>query len=231
MSMMKFVLLSVFVAGLCMAGNVSEEQSNWYNRYKKQKNVPDPATQKVNTDKEPDLNEGFVSLYNGKDLTGWVAKGGKCKFEAKGEMIVGTCVKGSPSTYLSTEKEYDNFIFTAELKWIVEGNSGVMFRAKEKPGKGDKVTVYGPQAEMEEPSKGRGWSGGIYGQSCGGYFYPLWLDAHKEARKALKKDDWNRITIHCDGKVTKTWINGLPAAIWENEEYLRLLQPANPLRK
>ena len=127
-------------------------------------------------------------LFNGKDLTGWVAKGGHCKFEAQADMIVGTCVKGSPSTYLSTEKEYSNFIFTCEMKWIVDGNSGIMFRAQAKPGKKDKQTVFGPQVEMEGFSKNRGWSGGIYGQACGGYFYPLWLDAHQAVRKSLVKD-------------------------------------------
>ena len=221
MSYLKFFIISLVIASLSIAGNVSESQQSWYKKYKKQENAPDPAKQMLNTDKEPNLTDGFTDLYNGKDLTGWVLKGGTCKFEAKGDMIVGTCVKGSPSTYLSTEKEYDNFIFTCDLKWIVDGNSGVMFRAKSKKGKKDRETVYGPQAEMEGLAKGRGWSGGIYGQSCGGYFYPLWLDAHKDARNALKKDDWNRITIHAEGKLVKTWINGIPAANMENEEYLK----------
>ena len=75
----------------------------------------------------------------------------------------------------------------------------------------------GPQFEMEGMEKGRGWSGGIYGQSCGGYFYPLWLDAHKKARGALKEDQWNRVTISAKGKVVKTWINGIPASHWVNE--------------
>ena len=94
-----------------------------------------------------------------------------------------------------------------------------MFRAKTKPGKKNE-TVYGPQAEMEGWARDRGWSGGIYGQSCGGYFYPLWLKAHAEARKTLKKEAWNRITVSAKGNVVKTWINGLPAAHWvDNGEY------------
>jgi hypothetical protein len=133
--------------------------------------------------------------------------------EAKGDIIVGTCAKGSPSTYLSTVKDdYANFIFSCEIKWIVDSNTGVIFRAQAKNGQNGKVSVLEPQAEMEGLEKKHGWSGGIYGQSCGGYFYPLWLDAHKKARAALAKDAWNRITIKADGESVKTWINGTPAA-------------------
>ncbi|MEM9587597.1 MAG: DUF1080 domain-containing protein, partial [Planctomycetota bacterium] len=122
------------------------------------------------------------------------------------------------STYLSTQKaDYDNFIFTCDLFWEVDGNSGVMFRAQEKPRNDGDVTVFGPQAEMEGFSRDRGWSGGVYGQSCGGFFYPLWLKEHAEARTALKKGEWNRITISAKGNVVKTWVNGVPAAHWVDD--------------
>ena len=201
---------------------VAESQKKWIPVYKKQKNIPDPADMLINTDPEPDLNKGFASLYNGKDLDNWIPRGGHCKFEAAGEAIVGTCVPGSPSTYLSTKKDdYSDFIFTAELKWEVDGNTGVMFRAASKKGDGKKSneTVFGPQAEMEAFSKKRYWSGGIYGQSAGGWIYPMWLDAHEKTRNAMKKDGWNRITISAKGDTIKTWLNGYPAAHWKTAEY------------
>jgi hypothetical protein len=40
------------------------------------------------------------------------------------------------------------------------------------------------------------------------------LKTHKEVRSAIKKDDWNRITILAEGNVVKTWVNGIPAAHW-----------------
>ena len=169
----------------------------------------------LNEDKEPDLSEGFVDLFNGKDLSGWTPKGGKGKFEAKDGMIVGTVVKDTPSTYLCTDKtDFADFIFTCDIKWEVNLNTGVMFRASTRMKKDDKVEVYGPQAEMEGIEGDRGWSGGIYGQSCGGYFYPLWLTAHQKIRKAIIPDGWNRITIEAKGNTVKTWVNGIPAAHW-----------------
>ncbi|MCA9138866.1 MAG: DUF1080 domain-containing protein, partial [Planctomycetales bacterium] len=150
------------------AGEVDPAQAAWHKKYKDQQNIPAPDKMLLNTDKEPDLSEGFRDLFNGKDLTGWTPKGGSCKFEAVDGMIVGTVVAGSPSTYLSTENaDFTDFVFTCQMKWEVDGNSGVMFRAQTKPGKGGE-TVFGPQAEMEGITGDRYWNGGIYGQSCGG---------------------------------------------------------------
>lgn len=190
-------------------------QQSWIDRYIKQANVPKPEKQLLNNDEEPDLTKGFTSLFNGKDLTGWTPKGGECTFEAKNGEILGKCVPGSNSTYLCTDRtDYRNFIFTCDLYWDVDGNTGVMFRAALKEGKNGKEVVYGPQAEMEGLEQKRGWSGGIYGQSCGGYFYPLWLKQHAEVREALKPDAWNRITVSAKDNVVKTWVNGIPASHW-----------------
>lgn len=203
------------------AGELDPGQQDWYDHYKKQANIPAFDAMLLNTDPEPDLSGEFVSLFNGKDLTGWTPRGGKCEFEVVDGTLVGTVVKGSPSTYLSTNKEdYANFVFTCELKWEVDSNSGVMFRAQRKEGKKGE-TVFGPQAEMESEGKNRGWSGGIYGQSAGGWHYPLWLKAHEKARNARKNGDWNRITIQTKGNVVKTWVNGVPAAHWVNDTYLK----------
>ena len=209
-----FILISA-----SQANTISESQQQYIKKYDKQKNIPAPEDMLLNTDAEPDLTDGFIKLYNGTNLNGWTPKGGHCTFEAKGDEIIGTTVKGSASTYLSTEKaDYADFIFTAELKWEVDGNSGVMFRGQTKPGEKGEI-VFGPQAEMEGLKSGRGWSGGIYGQSAGGWYYPLWLESHKDAREALVKDGWNRITIKAKGDTFKTWINGIPAGHLKNDQY------------
>ncbi len=198
------------------------QQKDWIDHYQKQKNAPKPAEMLLNTDEEPDLDEGFVSLFNGKDLNDWEAKGGECTFEIKDGMILGTCIPGSKSTYLSTKKnDYKDFVFTCEWKLEVDGNTGVQFRSKatevEKKGVSS-VVVSGPQVEIEGKGKpGRNWTGGVYGQSCGGYFYPLWLKEHEAARAAEKKTEWNRVTISAQGNVVKTWINGVPVSHWVDD--------------
>ena len=200
-----------------LAGELDPKQQKWIKKYEKQENVPDPAKTLINEDPEPDLESGFTSLFSGENLNGWTPKGGGCKFEVSDGCIVASCVPGENSTYLCTTKaDYSDFVFTCDVKWDVDCNSGVMFRAKVRDGKNSE-TVYGPQAELEGFSQDRGWSGGIYGQSCGGYFYPLWLKEHRKARVALKEGQWNRLTISAQGNVIKTWINGVPAAHWTDD--------------
>lgn len=219
---LSLITLSLAPAFGASNNEISESQKKWIPAYEKQDNLPSPKEMLINTDSEPNLKRGFVNLYNGKNLDGWTPYGGHCTFEAKGKTIIGRTVPGSPSTYLSTLKDdYTDFIFTAEVKWEIDGNTGFMFRGQVKEDAKGKQTVFGPQAEMEAESKQRFWSGGIYGQSCGGWYYPLWLNAHEKARNAVDRDGWNRITIKSRGKFSNTWINGVPAARWKNDEYLK----------
>ena len=207
-----FVLVSVF--GQCCAGELDSSQTAWVQKYSTQENAPKPGEMLLNTEKEPELENGFVSLLNGKDLSNWERKGGRSSFDYKDGMIVGTCVPGEPSTYLSTKRtDYSDFVFTCEMRWEIDLNSGIMFRAKSDK----KKVVFGPQVEMEGIKKNRGWSGGIYGQSCGGYWYPLWLKEHSKVRGALNKEGWNRVTIMAKGQTVKTWVNGVPAAHWKGD--------------
>lgn len=212
---------SILLLALCFcgsqlsAGELDPQQHEWHEHYKKQPNAPNPEKMLLNTDAEPDVADGFVALFNGKDLTGWTPRGGTCKFSVRDGLLVGKSIPGSNSTYLCTEADdFTDFVFCCDMKWEVDCNSGVMFRAQTKPGKNDTETVFGPQAEMEGFSKDRHWSGGIYGQSCGGFFYPLWLKEHKEARAAAKKGEWNRLTVLTKGNVVKTWVNGVPVSHW-----------------
>ena len=206
------VLVSVF--GQCCAGELDSSQTAWVQKYSTQDNAPKPGEMLLNTEKEPELENGFVSLLNGKDLSNWERKGGRSSFDYKDGMIVGTCVPGEPSTYLSTKRtDYSDFVFTCEMRWEIDLNSGIMFRAKSDK----KKVVFGPQVEMEGIKKNRGWSGGIYGQSCGGYWYPLWLKEHSKVRGALNKEGWNRVTVMAKGQTVKTWVNGIPAAHWKGD--------------
>ncbi len=175
-------------------------------------------TQLFNTDKEPRIKgRKFVSLFNGKDLQGWITQQGTMKFDVVDGVIVGTCSEG-PSTFLCTGKKYVDFIFTCETKWIVDGNSGVQIRSQIRKDP-NRNTVIGPQAELEDLAKnGRNWSGGIYGQGLGKWLYPLSAPEHEAARNAIDRSGWNRMTVMVKGNVFKTWINGIPAAHWIDEE-------------
>ena len=84
---------------------------------------------------------GFVPMFNGKDLSGWVnvncAPG---TFFVKGEEVITT---GKPTGYLRTAKQYENFI--AEFDWMhvnktEVGNSGFFVWADPLPAVGSGYT-------------------------------------------------------------------------------------------
>jgi hypothetical protein len=207
-------LLTLHLLALTLAtgGTIdpSQEEHLSNKRYAK---APKPPEQKVNTGDEPDLEKGFTPLFENDSLEGWVPRGGECTFEMDGTDLVGTCVKGSSSTYFSSPRDdYEDFILTFEFKWDESGNTGVQFRSFVN----DKGSVAGYQCEID-PSE-RGWTGGIYNQSLDGWKYPLWMTEHNSIRESLKKDDWNRVTIRAKGDLIETWVNGIGATYLVNDE-------------
>jgi len=71
-------------------------------------------------------NGGFVSLFNGKDLSGWM--GNKTDYKAVDGMIVIDPAGGGKGN-LFTEKEYGDFIFRFEFQLTPGANNGIGVRA------------------------------------------------------------------------------------------------------
>ncbi|MGE4004171.1 MAG: DUF1080 domain-containing protein [Planctomycetaceae bacterium] len=75
--------------------------------------------------KDTDNEEGFVSLFNGKDLTGWtVSDKGLFKVED------GKIVANGPRSHCFTDKEFKNFEFRADVMTTPGSNSGIYFHTK-----------------------------------------------------------------------------------------------------
>ncbi|WP_400261255.1 family 16 glycoside hydrolase [Sphingobacterium sp. SG20118] len=60
--------------------------------------------------------KGWVNLFDGKTLNGWKSVGGKAPYSIEGETIVGRMTKGTPNSFLITEKEYGDFYFRVGCK-------------------------------------------------------------------------------------------------------------------
>src|SRR5262245_44631939 len=54
--------------------------------------------------------EGWVKLFNGKDLAGWIQRGGKAQYTVENGEIVGASVPRTPNSFLCTKREYSDFI-------------------------------------------------------------------------------------------------------------------------
>jgi hypothetical protein len=169
---------------------------------------------------------GFVPLFDGKSLDGWVQRGGKATYAVENGEIVGTSVAKTENTFLCTEREYGDFILELDIKVDNELNSGVQIRShvydepteqtvtdaagKEQTYKLPAGRVHGYQVEID-PSD-RSWSGGIYDEARRGWLFDLDDDAQKDAREAFRRNDWNHYRIEAVGPKIKTWINGVPIA-------------------
>ena len=83
--------------------------------------------------------EGFVTLFNGRNLDGWVnVNGAPETYFVQDNMIVTT---GIPHGMLRTEKQYQNYIL--ELEWRhtkVKGNAGLFIHSDDLPPVGKPFT-------------------------------------------------------------------------------------------
>ncbi|MCM8530512.1 MAG: DUF1080 domain-containing protein [Lentisphaeraceae bacterium] len=160
--------------------------------------------------------EGFVNMFNGKDLTGWENPYEWGEITVAGDEIHMNTKK--KKFFLCTEKKYKDFIFEVEIK-MPEGksNSGVLFRCMKKKNK-----AWGYQAECD-PSD-RKWSGGLYDEGRRKWMHPdrdfkvgkdefftknLSPEWSEEKKNAFKRHDWNKYRIECKGSEIKISINGV----------------------
>ena len=149
----------------------------------------------------------WVELINGYDFSGWEIKQGKAPFEIiEGNIVKATTILNSPSTYMGTIENYDDFILEYEIFAIPGLNSGVQFRSLVS----EKGQVYGYQCELDT-DEFRSWTGGIYDQSRRNLFlYPL--TRNEKGKNAFKNGIWNKVRVEAIGNTIRTWVNGIQCA-------------------
>jgi hypothetical protein len=151
--------------------------------------------------------DDFKPLFNGEDLSGWHVVNGTAPYTVEDGMIVGTCVTGTPNSFLCTEETFGDFILIFDAKFE-EGNSGVMFRAQSKPEYKD-GRVHGYQMELD-PSEKRAWTGGIYDEARRAWLYCM--EYNQEAKPSFIKGEWNSYRIEAIGNNLRTFVNGVQFA-------------------
>ena len=164
-------------------------------------------------DETTTIERKTISLFDGKTLTGWKIVGGNGNFKVEDGAIVGYGNNINNNTFLCTEMSYGDFELTYEFKFDDRsGNSGLMFRALQKPSKDGNGRVYGYQCESD--NKDRSWSAGIYDEKRRGWLFPDKADKEHcstftaQGLKTFKWNEWNTIVIRCQGNHIQTWLNG-----------------------
>ncbi len=154
-------------------------------------------------DEKPKLEEGFVSLYDGKSFDGW--EGNLDVFEIRDGAIVGGSLKEkvARNEFLTTKREYGDFELRLQFKLLGgdRANAGIQVRSQRIP---DHHEMIGYQADM-----GNGWWGCLYDESRRRQI----LAGPKEKAdrdKVVKQNEWNDYRILCEGRRIRLWINGKP---------------------
>jgi hypothetical protein len=171
--------------------------------------------------------EGFVPIFNGKDLTGW---DGNLKLWSvkdgciRGETTQETTFKGN-NTFLIWRGntavpagKVEDFELRLTCK-LVGGNSGIQYRSTERP---EKWVVMGYQMEVSTEPRMAGF---LYGELFRGSLCmvdekALWgKDGKKQvlgkignddqSAKSYKKDDWNDYRIVARGNHIVQYLNGI----------------------
>lgn len=152
-------------------------------------------------------DDGWVPLFNGKDLKGWKQLNGRAEYRVENNMIIGISVPKEPNSFLVTEKMYSDFILELEVNVDPPLNSGIQFRSNSLP-EYQNGRVHGYQCEIDPSS--RAWSGGIYDEARRGWLYNL--ARNEKGKSAFQAGTWNNYRIEAIGDTLRTWINGIMCA-------------------
>ena len=144
---------------------------------------------------ESSQNGETISLFNGKDLSGWTINGTEKWYVEDGLLI---CESGPDKEYgyLNTNEKFKNFELTLEFKQNAEGNSGVFIRSSIEG-----VKISGWQVEVAPPNHD---TGGIYESYGRGWLVRI----PDEKENILKMGEWNKMKIRVVDANVKTWLNG-----------------------
>jgi len=141
---------------------------------------------------------GFISLFNGKDLTGWTLvskKGGG--YEVRDGAIV--CAEGGGGNLL-TEREFSDFILRLEFKLPPGGNNGIGLRA---PLTGD-VAYSGMEIQVLDQDNEK-YKGKLQAWQHNGSLYNV-FPATADNLKPVGQ--WNEYEITAKGPKIKVVLNG-----------------------
>ncbi len=163
---------------------------------------------------------GFESLFNGKDLSQW--KGDLKRWSVEDGAITGQTTAGNLLTYntflIWKGGEPSDFELRMKFK-IVGGNSGVQYRSKVIDA--EKFVVSGYQADIDTNSQYTGMNYEEKGRTFlaqRGEKVEIAADGKKtatpigdkdELRKKIKKEDWNEYTVVAKGNRLTHIINGV----------------------
>ena len=168
-------------------------------------NIRDNHTENVD-------DQGWISLFDGKSLDGWVQMNGSHSYTVEDGAIIGRTTQGSHNSFLCSVQEFDNFELECEVMVDTITNQGIQFRSSVRP-----ITekdnhnwragrVWGPQVEIRQ-NMGDITTGVLYGEALG----TGWLSSEEKRENGhdfFIPQGWNKIRLIANGPRMTTYVNG-----------------------
>jgi len=165
-------------------------------------------------------DDGFVPLFNGKDLTGWVPVNvASDSYTVRDGMII---IGGEPIGYMRTGQMHENFILECDWRHMKSGgNSGVYVWADGVPAMG---TGFTRGIEVQVLDEGYSAKGKNVWYTTQGDLFPIWgatmtplgrLSNNGKGPRSFPTEDrtkpspeWNHYRIECNSGEIHLSING-----------------------
>lgn len=142
-----------------------------------------------------ETEEGFVSMFNGKNMDGWVGNTKGYKVE-DGKLV---CDPHAGGGNIYTEKEYPNFVMRFEFKLPPGANNGLGIRAPlsgDAAYKGYELQILDNSSEHYAKLQPYQYHGSLYGLAA--------------AKRGFQKPvgEWNEQEVTVDGDKVQVVLNG-----------------------
>ena len=178
--------------------------------------LPTTAAEQPNRLTPKERKEGYILLFNGKDLTGW--EGDPAYWSVKDGAIVGSTHPRplKTSSFLVGKQEFSDFILKVDLK-LLSSNSGVQFRSTAQP----EWQMTGYQADASDVGPKSAW-GNLYEMNGRGRGIMKSTDeGWLKAREVVRTGDWNQYEILAVGKHIQLKLNGIVTIDMEDDKSAR----------
>ncbi|MBY0587885.1 DUF1080 domain-containing protein [bacterium] len=149
----------------------------------------------VLTSEGAETEEGFVPLFNGRNLSGWVTEG-PCKFIVKGSEIYCPGVGNYPS-WLRSEESFENVVIRFEFRMFLYGEGGLFLHAP-KHGRNNRV---GFEVQLSDEIRNRQPSL----ISTGAIFDAV----PPKVQAARPLGEWNDVEVRFDWPQLQVTLNGV----------------------
>jgi hypothetical protein len=146
--------------------------------------------------------DGFVPLFNGKDLDGWEVRESKPGDKDKWSFKDGVLVAKSGGGWIGTKKMYGDFVLKLDWRIFQGGNSGVFIRVPDVKSK-ESPSYLGLEIQILDDNSPQYKNLKPY-QYCGGLYH-----FQGPSKKMFKgADKWNSYEITCKGNSIVVVFNG-----------------------